>query len=941
MTGDTSRQEVGTSSHLATTTNGVTDGERWLQELAALRRVLSALVASRNPDEILHIILHIVVDTLGFDFATIAFVDVAHGIIRGKLGTNQDADAIQAIAERLDGDGPRASVLTTGHLLQIEGWDSRAERRTLEIYGHHSYATIYGPITVFGERIGVLDASRQRSTRAPISDHDRALFALLLDNAGLALQNARVLDSERTKTQRLWAVNEITRRTTSVLRLDDLLQQAATLLREAFNYQHVSILLPEGDGAHILQRVAFSSLTLKSVPELRLPQGTGMTGWTFITGQAQLASDTRLDRHFVQTPGLLTLSELDVPLRVGGETIGVVSIESDAPGGLEEDDVPFLQTLADQIAIAIHNSRQYEAVNRQREQLGAINAVSRQISSVMTTKELLPFVVQLLWNTFHTYSVSLFQATDDGLLQLAAALGGEPGPMPVGSTLRVGVDGIVGWVAATGKPLLSDDVRLDAHYLAYPGLPETRAEVAVPILSGKRVVGVLDMQSDKVNAFDLLDQTTLQTLADQVGIALENARLYEGLQRRTAQVMGLHEAGRAIAASLELNEILQAIIVEVSGRLGFDRCAVALRSGSDALFHGALASDADGKVTAWDIPTTSVPVLGEDLAESVRRAWVVHVRAPGGEVDATTHLMEDTCTMAMPLRVRGTLIGALVVDNLVTSRHIDAEHSETLEAFVNQAAIAIDHARLYQEVISRAHALEVANQQLSELDRMKSHFISMVSHELRTPLGLIKGYVGTLLRDDVSLTPESQREFLKIIEEESDTLTDLVGNLLDASRLEAGTLAMELHPTRLAPTIRKAVADAEKRAPDYMFHLNIASELPLVQSDARRIQQVIRNLLDNAVKYSPVNKNIELAAYEELGSLVITVTDHGEGIDSNDLSRIFDRFYRVDQTDSRLGGGSGLGLTIARGIVEGHGGTLTVDSVKGAGSTFRVSIPVG
>lgn len=743
------------------------------EELAALRAVGRALSGSLELDEVLHVILLAVTDTLAFDMGAIALVRPKERRIDGVLSINQAEETTAAIHVDLDGPDIRAHVVRTGRVEVVDGWDPRLDRETFDRYGHHNHATIFGPITVFGERIGVLSASRQRATHSPITPHEFALFSLFLDHAGIALQNARILHSERKKSRRLWAVNEVGRRATASLDLRRLLEDTTRLVRENFGYQRVAVMLVDSHHPGMLFRAAYSADSDDVWPELRLPVGAGMIGWAAQTGVTQLANNTADNAHFIQAPGPHTGSEMDVPLKTAERVLGVLSIESETPDAFAEDDLPFLETLADQIAIAINNSRLYQAAQRQTQQLRAINTVAQRISSLMTTGALLPFVVELLRETFQSYSVSVFlrpAEEESTAIVLAAASGGHPGPMPVGARMRIGQDGIVGWVAEAGTALLANDVRAEPRFLAYPGLPATASEIGVPIRIGQRIAGVLDVQSERIDAFDDLDVATLQTLADQVGVALENARLY----------------------------------------------------------------------TAAD---------------------------------------------------------------------------------------------------ERASTLAAANRQLAELDRMKSHFVSMVSHELRTPLGLIKGYVGTLLRNDLNLDQDSRQEFLAVIEDEADNLADLVGNLLDASRLEAGTLALDLQPTALLPLIEKAVHDARERAPDYRVLLHVPSELPLVNADGRRIEQVLRNLLDNAAKYSPVGSAIEVCAQDTGDSVTIGVRDEGMGIAPEHVSRIFERFFRVDQTDSRRGGGSGLGLAIAKGIVDGHGGRIWVESVVGRGSVFQFSLP--
>jgi two-component system phosphate regulon sensor histidine kinase PhoR len=227
-----------------------------------------------------------------------------------------------------------------------------------------------------------------------------------------------------------------------------------------------------------------------------------------------------------------------------------------------------------------------------------------------------------------------------------------------------------------------------------------------------------------------------------------------------------------------------------------------------------------------------------------------------------------------------------------------------------------------------------------ELDEMKSQLLSTVSHELRTPLASIKGFATTLLREDVEWDETSRHEFLSIIDKESDRLSELIGNLLDMSRIEAGTLRVEPEPTDLYPIIEETAAGFRMVTHDHQFHLQLPPSLPLAMADPRRTRQVLRNLVENAVKYSPEGGPITIRAKLTADSIQLSVTDQGIGIDSQQLKSIFDRFYQVDSASTRKVGGSGLGLSICKAIVEAHDGEIWVESQTGAGSTFHFTLPL-
>jgi signal transduction histidine kinase len=227
-----------------------------------------------------------------------------------------------------------------------------------------------------------------------------------------------------------------------------------------------------------------------------------------------------------------------------------------------------------------------------------------------------------------------------------------------------------------------------------------------------------------------------------------------------------------------------------------------------------------------------------------------------------------------------------------------------------------------------------------EVEAMKSQLLSTVSHELRTPLASIKGFATTLLRQDVKWDETNRREFLSIIDEESDRLSELISNLLDMSRIEAGTLRIEPEPADLAPIIEETVGAFKIQTHRHTFRVDLPDALPLVWADPRRARQVLRNLLDNAVKYSPDGGLIGVTASSDAEVVQVVVSDQGLGIEAQYLEHIFDRFYQVDSASTRAVGGSGLGLSICKAILDAHGGRIWVQSEVGLGTEFYFTLPL-
>ena len=224
-------------------------------------------------------------------------------------------------------------------------------------------------------------------------------------------------------------------------------------------------------------------------------------------------------------------------------------------------------------------------------------------------------------------------------------------------------------------------------------------------------------------------------------------------------------------------------------------------------------------------------------------------------------------------------------------------------------------------------------------EEQRSTFISVISHELQTPIAIIKGYASTLARPDTTFEPTSLRTRLHAIEEEADRLNKLVANLLYASRIQAGGILMEIVPLDLPPLIAGVTRRLQAKSPSVEVTLDIPEHLPTVMADRDRIEEVLQNLLDNAVKYSPRQRALTVACRATGDEVIVSISDSGMGISLRDQEHIFDRFQRVGDQNSQSLPGAGLGLYICRAIVEAHGGHIWVESTLRQGSTFSFSLP--
>jgi two-component system NtrC family sensor kinase len=411
-------------------------------------------------------------------------------------------------------------------------------------------------------------------------------------------------------------------------------------------------------------------------------------------------------------------------------------------------------------------------------------------------------------------------------------------------------------------------VTQDSRYVE--GVPETKSEMAVPMVAGDRVIGVLDVQSSEVNAFNDDDLRVLSSIAAQAAIAIERARLYFAERR-------LHTTIAEERAKLE------AII-------GGTNDAVIV---TDAQARVLLMNQAAQR--AFDVET--VPEVGSSLGEVMNNERLL-------ALFARLETREEALAEEIPLSDGRTLYASL-----------------TPVAEVGRIAVMQDITYL------------------KELDTMKSDFVATVSHDLRSPLANISGYA--LLLPEAGKLNETQQEFVEGIRQSVVRMTTLINNLLDLGKIEA-RVGMEMKPCQLAAVINEVAKSLmeQARTKEIALQLDLPPKLPLVLGDQVRLDQVVSNLVSNAIKFTPEGGVVTVSTREEKDEVVVEVKDTGIGISLGDQVHLFEKFYRVSSEETREIEGTGLGLAIVKSIIEGHDGRVWVESEPGQGSTFGFALPI-
>lgn len=288
--------------------------------------------------------------------------------------------------------------------------------------------------------------------------------------------------------------------------------------------------------------------------------------------------------------------------------------------------------------------------------------------------------------------------------------------------------------------------------------------------------------------------------------------------------------------------------------------------------------------------------------------------------------------IAMPLVTGETNIGVLSLENLRRPDSFARADLPFLRAVAGLIALSIENALLRED-------LQVTDA-LREANRLKAELISTLAHEMRTPLTSVKGYSTALLMEEVTFDPETQREFLQFIDEECDVLQALIHDLLESSIIDAGLLRLEPQPVNLPRLVKNVIDDMARRTMIHRFLLDYPEGFPILDADPDRIVQVLRNLLDNAIKYSPEGGLIVVRGEVREDEVVISVADQGVGLTPEHVNRLFERYFRAKSLLGRHVVGSGLGLPISRTIVESHGGRIWAESKVGEGTTLCFTLPL-
>lgn len=626
---------------------------------------------------------------------------------------------------------------------------------------------------------------------------------------------------------------------------------------------------------------------------------------------------------------------MGVPLNSGAETIGALSVgSSDATVTYTTAQLDLLQAIADQTVGAIVKARLLQETQQRAHQLSTLNEITRQLTSTLEQEPLLRNILENAVSILNCEAGTLFlidEPTGDLIFRVTA------GPVAgnlLGQRLPAGT-GIVGRAVQLRAPVIENDAQRSATRYEAPDKQTgfiSRSLLAVPMQIKDRVLGVIEV----INRRDGLpfvedDQILLTAFAGQAAVAIENARLLastdEELTERVEELQVMGRIVRELNASLEVQRAMRTTLewamrrsnaeAGLIGMIEGDRLRLMAHQGYDDILTAETESE-----MPLDLPALRAAV------ESGQPSQISLVSNGARGILPIAHTQ-----IIVPIRREAQVIGLLLLES--------TSDSQGNLGFLNQlsdsAAIAIANAQLYNEV-QRANLA-------------KSDFVSFVAHELKNPMTSIKGYTELLAAGSVGQVNEMQANFLNTIRSNVERMSALVSDLNDNAKIEANRLRLDFKPVEVADVVDEVMRSTRRQVDDkrQAIELQLSPYLPSVWADRLRVGQVLTNLISNAHKYTPEGGKILVGAeatnnqWDPEGAKRVVhlwVKDDGIGISVEDQAKIFQRFFRSDDSKAREVPGTGLGLNITKSLVEMQGGRIWFESEFRHGTTFHFTIPV-
>jgi len=897
---------------------GPSERDREARRLAAFASIAAGLAHSEDLERALSQALRSTLDALDLEAGGIYLLDEGSGELRAtEHHFGLPPDYPPAVARFRRGEAPIGRALDAVRPVVVPDIAAIADaREATRQSGLRS--VVFVPLYARGRAVGMMPVGAYAVR--PFAEDEVELLAAVGGMLGAAIDNARLVQRSRrhlAQVQALWEIDK------AIVEERDLTEIFGTIARAASRLsggEAVIVLLDGNEDVQVAGGERLRALELLGDP----PTLAGTPLAQYLARAAptsvRLGHDDDGRRAIV------------VPLAAGGRTLGGLVVVESSSAAWEEADLTTLGTLGRRAAVALTKAGARQAEERRAGQLALLAGASEIAASTLDVDALLGAIARYVQRSFGYYSVSVYLVRPDAReAYLVGASGGAASAMPKGHRMAFG-HGIIGWVAEHGEHILASDVRREPRFLP-SSLTATLSELAVPVRLTGQVVAVLNVESDRVDAFDEGDVVALDGIAAQVGSAIQNARLFDEKVRALRNLEILQEITNVLNSELELDVLLERIArrsveavrpAQMGAVLLYDGESLRVRSSFGYLQPAALGVV---RLAFHEGLPGSVFVSGHGRlvgsGSGERRRPVRHraFREAAGNIDPRSAL-------CVPIALPQEKLGVLLLESTTGSDDFEIDDLRFAATLAAQAAIAIGNALRLQRMV--------------EMDRQRQEYLSNVSHELRSPLTVIQGYLEALA--DGGGEGDQAAHYLRVAQEQTQRLGRMIDEVLHVSQLEQGMAQRHLAwaPVSLADTVRNVLQTHRQEAGVKGLRLSsaISAEVPVLAGDERLLQGLVFHLVENAVKFTPPGGRVEVGLEANSDEVVLRVQDDGIGIGPEFHERIFEKFFMVDAGPSKAHAGAGIGLFLVKEVVAIHGGAIRVESAPGQGALFEVRLPL-
>jgi signal transduction histidine kinase len=885
----------------------------------------------------------------------------------GPAGAERHRELLRSKPIRADEDSAAGRAVLHRATVHIDDVKLDPLYRRQDLVDNAPYRNVLAvPLLRAGEPIGVIALSNTLEGSS-FTPGQIELVTTFADQAVIAIENARLFNETKEALEQQTATAEVLGVISgSVADSRPVFEKILESCQRLFASNEQGVLLVGEDGRlHLGAHHGSARERLEKLfPLPRAIGGDAANAERSVIHIKDVLGDTDVPRGLraiAERIDVGTYSQVIAPMLWEGESIGSLYVIRQPPAGFTDKEIGLLRTFADQAVIAIQNSRLFNETKEALEQQTATAEVLQVISSsVADTGPVFDKILDSCERLFAATGLGIYLVDDEGLLRKAGFRSAREKPeRALAGTFPRPLEGTATAVAIRERRVVHyDDV------LAEPDVPAPLLRIAeaagsfsiafAPMLWEGRGVGAIQVSRDPPAPFSDKELTLLKTFADQAVIAIQNARLFnetkEALEQQTATAEVLQVISSSVADTKPvfdkiLDSCTRLFSATALGIYVIDEAGMLQRGAFRAAHAGSLWSPPPGSSPTnpgWikiDDGAVKTPLEGSTTEIAIREQRVVHFADVLSDPKAPAALRFIASTGGnfsiafAPMLWEGRGVGAIQVVRDPPSP-FSAKELTLLKTFADQAVIAIQNARLFNEIQAKSRELELAN-------KHKSEFLANMSHELRTPLNAIIGFSEVLSEQMFGEVNEKQLEYLLDIHTSGHHLLSLINDILDLSKIEAGRMELDLASTNLPMLLDNCTTLVRERANrnGLVLALEVEDGIGDWVADVRKLKQVVINLLSNAVKFTPAGGRVTLRARKLEHAVEIAVVDTGVGIAADQQALVFEEFRQAGGDYLRKGEGTGLGLSLARRFVELHGGAIRVESAPGRGSTFAFILP--